>query len=155
GGTSLHVRAERHPIEAAEGSTFGRAPLWGSQWKAFIHQNAARYAQTYLQTSSFPYESCYLDLDPSIKDPLGDPVCRITTGGIKPNEQRAALFAQNKMEEWFRSAGALEITRFVPNGPTVTTHAYGGTRMGDDPETNVVDRYGFSHELPNLGILGA
>ena len=38
-------------------------------------------------------------------------------------------------------------------GPT--THAYGGTRMGDNPETNVVDRWGFSHEAPNLGILGA
>ncbi len=38
-------------------------------------------------------------------------------------------------------------------GPT--THAYGGTRMGDNPETNVVNRWGFSHEVPNLGILGA
>jgi choline dehydrogenase-like flavoprotein len=26
--------------------------------------------------------------------------------------------------------------------------------MGDNPETNVVDRWGFSHEAPNLGILG-
>ena len=38
-------------------------------------------------------------------------------------------------------------------GPT--THAYGGTRMGNDPDTNVVDRWGFSHEAPNLGVLGA
>ena len=27
--------------------------------------------------------------------------------------------------------------------------------MGDDSETNVVDRWGLSHEVPNLGILGA
>ena len=27
--------------------------------------------------------------------------------------------------------------------------------MGDDPDTNVVDRLGFSHEVPNLGVLGA
>ena len=27
--------------------------------------------------------------------------------------------------------------------------------MGDDPASSVVDRYGFSHEVPNLGILGA
>ncbi len=38
-------------------------------------------------------------------------------------------------------------------GPS--THAYGGTRMGDNRETNVVDRWGFSHEVPNLGVLGA
>jgi gluconate 2-dehydrogenase alpha chain len=37
---------------------------------------------------------------------------------------------------------------------TPTTHAYGGTRMGANPETNVVNAWGFSHEAPNLGILG-
>ena len=42
-----------------------------------------------------------------------------------------------------------------PAVPAVSTHAYGGTRMGDNPETSVVDRWGFSHEAPNLGILGA
>jgi gluconate 2-dehydrogenase alpha chain len=26
--------------------------------------------------------------------------------------------------------------------------------MGNNPETNVVDKWGFSHEAPNLGILG-
>jgi gluconate 2-dehydrogenase alpha chain len=26
--------------------------------------------------------------------------------------------------------------------------------MGDDPGQSVVDRFGFSHEVPNLGILG-
>jgi gluconate 2-dehydrogenase alpha chain len=27
--------------------------------------------------------------------------------------------------------------------------------MGNNAETNVVNRWGFSHEAPNLGILGA
>ena len=155
GGTSLHVRTERHPIEAADMATFGRAPAWGSRWKEFVHQNAARFAVTYLQTSSFPYETQYLDLDPAVKDPLGDPVCRITTGGPKDNEQRAALYAQSKMEQWFRAAGAIEVLKNRPNGPGISTHAFGGTRMGDHPETNVVDRWCFSHEVPNLGVLGA
>ena len=26
--------------------------------------------------------------------------------------------------------------------------------MGDNPETNVADRWGMSHEVPNLGLLG-
>ena len=155
GGTNLHVRTERHPIESIGIETFGKAPGWGSAWKKFIHENAARYAITYMQTSSFPYESSFLDLDADVKDPLGDPVCRITAGGPKENEQRASLYAQTKMEEWFRAAGAIEISRTFPSGPGISTHAYGGTRMGDDPETNVVDRWGFSHEVPNLGVLGA
>jgi len=155
GGTSLHVRTERHAIEAAAMDTYGRAPGWGSAWKKFVHENAARVANTYLQTSSFPYESCYLDLDPAVTDPLGDPVCRITTGGPKQNEVRAVRYAQKKMEQWFREAGAVAVEAADPGVPSLTTHAYGGTRMGDNPETNVVNRWAFSHEAPNLGILGA
>ena len=44
--------------------------------------------------------------------------------------------------------------RNVGGAMGASTHAYGGTRMGDSPETNVVDKWGFSHEAPNLGILG-
>ena len=155
GGSSLHVYTERHPIDAAAMNTFGRAPGWGSSWKKFIHDAAARQAQTYLQTNTFPYETLYLDLDDAIRDPLGDPVCRINTGGMRENERRSVLHAQDKMEEWYRAAGAIEVFKPPPATPGVSTHAYGGTRMGDNPDTNVVNRWGFSHESPNLGILGA
>jgi gluconate 2-dehydrogenase alpha chain len=157
GGTSLHVRTERHAIEAVGMGNFGaNTPSWGSAWKRHIHENAARVANTYLQTSTFPYESCYLDLDPQVTDPLGDPVCRITTGGLKENESSAVKHAHMKMEQWFREAGAIAVEApSASNVPAVSAHAYGGTRMGDNPETNVVDRWGFSHEVPNLGILGA
>ena len=154
GGTSLHVHTERHPIESAAMNTFGKAPGWGSEWKSFIHENAGRLAQVYLQTSSFPYETSYLDLDPEVKDPLGDPVVRITTGGVKENEQRAIQYAQTKMEQWFREAGAVEVTKAPVNGAGTSTHTYGGTRMGNNPETSAVNRWGFSHEAPNLGLLG-
>ena len=107
-----------------------------------------------MQTSTFPYESTFLDLDFEVRDPLGDPVCRVTSGP-KANESRAVEFGQKKMEEWFRAAGAIEVVRNPSLPPGVTTHAYGGTRMGASVETNVVDGWGFSHEVPNLGILGA
>jgi len=153
GGSSLCAYMERHPIAAASMGTFGRAPAWGSKWKAFVRENAGRWSTAYLQTNSFPYENTYLDLDPEVRDPLGDPVCRVTSGP-KENEARAATFAQEKMEEWYRSAGAIDVVKGQPSGPALSTHAYGGTRMGDSPETNVADRWGFSHEAPNLGILG-
>jgi gluconate 2-dehydrogenase alpha chain len=153
GGASLCAYMEKHPIAAASMGTFGRAPAWGSKWKAFVRDNAGRWSTAYLQTNSFPYENTYLDLDPEVRDPLGDPVCRVTSGP-KENETRAATFAQDKMEEWYRAAGAIEVVKAQPFGPGLSTHAYGGTRMGDSRETNVVDRWGFSHEAPNLGLLG-
>ena len=94
-------------------------------------------------------------LDPQVTDPLGLPVIRIT-GQFKENERAIAAFTQDKAEAWYREVGATEITRGGLGGSMgATTHAHGGTRMGDNPETNVVDRFGFSHEAPNLGVLGA
>jgi gluconate 2-dehydrogenase alpha chain len=154
GGTSLSLGTEMHPIEAAAMQTFGLAPTWGSKWKAFVKQNAARWTSSYLQTSTFPYEQNFLDLDPEVKDPLGDPVCRITNANM-PNEARAAAFGQAKTEDWFRAAGAIEIVRGPAGSGGLSTHAYGGLRMGDNSETNVVNKWGMSHEVPNLGVLGA
>ena len=154
GGGNLWVYSDRRPIGAAGMSTFGRAPRWGAAWKAFIRQNADRGNTAYLQRTTLPYEDNYLDLDPVVKDPLGFPVCRITAD-YKQNERRLADFIQDKTVQWYRAAGAIatEKTPVGTMGPS--THAYGGTRMGDNPETNVVNRWGLSHEVPNLGVLGA
>ena len=150
GGGNLWVYTERHPIAAARMNTFGRAPRWGSRWKAFIKENADRWTGSYLQKTTLPYEDNYLDLHPTVRDPLGFPVCRITAD-FKDNEKRAAAFIQEKMVEWFMEAGAVETVKQSIGTMGPTTHAYGGTRMGDDADTNVVDRWGFSHEAPNLG----
>lgn len=154
GGSNLNVINEMHPIQAASMDTFGTAPNWGAKWKAFVHQNASRWTAAHVQTSTFPYADTYLDLDPTVRDPLGDPVCRITAGS-QENEMRAIEFAQNKMEQWYLAAGAIKVVKRPMLPPGVSTHAYGGTRMGDNKETNVVNGWGFSHEAPNLGILGA
>ena len=154
GGGNLWLYTERRPIAAAEMGTFGRAPRWGSSWKAFVRQNADRWTNTYIQKTTLPYEDNYLDLDPTVTDPLGVPVCRITAD-YKDNERKIAAFMQDKMVEWFMAAGAVETVRGDIGTMGPSTHAYGGTRMGDNPDTNVVDRWGFSHEVPNLGILGA
>jgi gluconate 2-dehydrogenase alpha chain len=155
GGGNLWVYSDRRPIGAAGTSTFGLAPGWGSAWKAFIAENADRTNSAYIQKTTLPYEDNYLDLDPEVKDPQGFPVCRITAE-YKENERRLSVYTQDKMEQWYREAGAIRIQRAPAGGPMgVSTHAYGGTRMGDNRETNVVDRWGFSHEAPNLGVLGA
>ncbi|MBM3818087.1 MAG: GMC family oxidoreductase [Acidimicrobiia bacterium] len=154
GGGNMWVYSDRRPIGAANMTTFGRAPRWGAAWKAFVKQNADRWNTAYLQKTTLPYEDNYLDLDPEIRDPLGFPVCRITADH-KDNERRVAAFIQDKMVEWFMAAGAVTTEKAPVGTMGPTTHAYGGTRMGDNPETNVVNRWGFSHEAPNLGILGA
>jgi gluconate 2-dehydrogenase alpha chain len=154
GGGNLFIYSDRRPIAAAGMNTFGRAPAWGSAWKAFVKEHADRWHGAYMQKTTLPYEENYLDLDPVVKDPLGQPVCRITAD-FKENERKAAAFCQDKMEQWYRGAGAIDVVRGALGTMGPSTHSYGGTRMGTNPETNVVDDWGFSHEAPNLGILGA
>jgi gluconate 2-dehydrogenase alpha chain len=155
GGASLTVNHELHPIAAAAMPLFDSAPAWGSEWKKFVNQNAGRSVGVYAQCTSLPYENTWLDLDPEFRDPLGDPVCRITSGP-KENELRIRSYVATRAEEWLRAAGATAVTKqpLPPEGPNQSWHAVGGTRMGVNAETNVVDAWGFSHEAPNLGVLG-
>jgi gluconate 2-dehydrogenase alpha chain len=153
GGGNLWVYSERRPIGAANMSTFGRAPGWGSAWKAFVREHADRVNSAYLQKTTLPYEGNFLDLDPEVKDPLGYPVIRITAD-YRDNERRLNGFIQDRMEQWYRAAGAVEVQRNPLGAMGPTTHAYGGTRMGSNPETSVVNAWGFAHEVPNLGVLG-
>jgi len=155
GGANLWAHTDRKPMSAAKMSTFGEVRNWGSDWKAFIRKNADRTNSSYIQKTTLPYEGNYLDLDPVVKDAMGMPVVRITAR-YRDNEKRIAAFAQDKMEQWYREAGAIKIVRSgLGNTMGATTHAYGGTRMGNNSDTNVVNQWGFSHEAPNLGILGA
>jgi gluconate 2-dehydrogenase alpha chain len=153
GGGNLWIYSDRRPIGAANMSTFGRAPGWGAPWKAFVKENADRVNSAYLQKTTLPYEGNVLDLDPEVKDPLGFPVCRITAD-YQDNERRINNYIQDRMEQWYRAAGAVAIQRNPLGTMGPSTHTYGGTRMGDNAETNVVNRWGFSHEVPNLGLLG-
>ena len=154
GGGNLWVYSDRRPITAANMHTFDMAPRWGSDWKSFIIRNADRWVNSYLQKTTLPYKENYLDFHPTVKDPLGFPVCRITAD-LKENERKVAYFIQDKMEKWFLEAGAIATFRQPTGTMGPSTHAYGGTRMGNNKETNVVDCWGFSHEVPNLGVLGA
>ena len=154
GGGNLWVYSDRRPISAGTMSTFGKTRSWGSAWKAFIKENADRTNTAYLQKTTLPYEDNSLDLDPVVKDPLGFPVCRITAD-FKDNDRKISSFIQDRMEQWYLAAGAIATQRGPSGTMGTSTHAYGGTRMGDNPETNVVNRWGFSHEAPNLGVLGS
>jgi gluconate 2-dehydrogenase alpha chain len=156
----MYVYGERRPMAAVAGlAPWGRQGRnWGSDWKAHVIRNVDRTNGAYMQRTTLPYEGNVLELDPGERDPLGNPVIRITAS-FRENEQRIGAFVAEKMREWYREAGASQIqgsgtvTAGSPMGPS--THAYGGTRMGRNPETNVVDEWGLSHEVPNLGILGS
>ncbi|MGI8955354.1 MAG: GMC family oxidoreductase [Chthoniobacterales bacterium] len=63
------------------------------------------------------------------------------------NDKKLIEFGKNKTEEVMRAAGATEIAqeaRFA--------HLVGASRMGSDPATSVVDKFGRSHDIANLFV---
>ena len=69
-----------------------------------------------------------------------------------PDDLAFAGFLQKRAVEILDAAGASKIWE-IPNIPsTVAAHLLGTARMGNDPETSVVDRYHRSHDVPNLFI---
>jgi gluconate 2-dehydrogenase alpha chain len=154
GGGNMWAMGGKRIMQVAGMNTFGMVKGWGSDWKAFLMKNSGRIHTAYIQKTTLPYEDNVLDLDPVTKDPLGDPVLRLTAKN-NDNEKKVAAFMQDKMAAWYRAAGAIAVEKGpISNAMVVATHAYGGTRMGHDARTNVTDAFGFCHEAPNLGIIG-
>lgn len=153
GGGILDARMEAKPIGTGRTAP-PNGPRWGAEWKEWLHKNANSIGGIGVQMESLPYEDNFLDLDPVAKDQYGQPVLRVTFD-LHDQEKKRYEFLREKSEQWVKEAGAAETWTTFPAFPiAVNSHAYGGARMGNDPETSVVDKWGMSHEVSNLAVLG-
>src|SRR5947209_3499411 len=61
-----------------------------------------------------------------------------------------------KLTEILKAMGATKTWFGFPPGIPIpiNTHAYGGTRIGDDPTRSVVNEFCISHEVSNLAVMG-
>lgn len=154
-GGVIFAQTGRLPINASRVAVPG-APKWGSDYKKWIVENGDSIGNLLAQVEPLPYHDHLLDLDPAAKDPKGVPLLRVAWK-YHENEKKATAYIDQKLGEIFEAMGATtSYNTWAPPGSEVpiNSHAYGGTRMGDDPATSVVNKYGFSHEAPNLMVLG-
>jgi len=136
-------------------------PAWGGQWKSAIKQWYGHAMSIGSHGSCMSYRGAYMDLDPTFKDQYGRPLLRLTFNW-HPNDIRMTQFMKRKMEALartlnpdfmqssFNGEGAMYDVR-----PYQSTHNVGGTIMGSDPNTSVVNRYLQVHGVHNLFIMGA
>src|SRR5215468_4749094 len=130
-------------------------PRWGATYRDYLAKSFTRQVAMVAQTENLPYSDQMIDLDPDVKDAWGLPAPRLTYDWRRPNELARVEFMMNKMEEIGRSMGAAQVWR-APLGPGAPgAHHEGGTRMGSDPKTSVVNRYGQSWDVPNLFVIGS
>src|SRR3989440_2221691 len=130
-------------------------PRWGAAYRDFLAKYFTRYAAVVAQTENLPYADQTIDLDPNVRDQWGLPAPRLTYDWRRPNELARIEVMLKKMEEIGRAMGATHVWR-APLGPGAPgAHHEGGTRMGTDPKTSVVNRYGQSWDIPNLFVIGS
>jgi len=128
---------------------------WGAEYRDFFAKYFARHVAIISETENLPYVDQTIDLDPDVKDAWGLPAPRVTYDWQRPNEVKGVAFIQPKMEELARAMGAQNIWRAPLSGGQPGPHPQGGTRMGSDPKTSVVNRYSQSWDIPNLFIVGS
>lgn len=110
---------------------------------------------------SVPRYENYCELDPDTVDRYGIPVLRFHYKWSE-YEIRQARHMQETFEEILTSMGAIlvgekpgEEQQYGLHTPGRIIHEVGTTRMGDDPASSVLNRYGQAHECDNLFVVDA
>jgi choline dehydrogenase-like flavoprotein len=80
------------------------------------------------------------------KDRNGIPVAKVTFN-LHDNDKRMIEYGKNKVMEIMQAAGAEEVVQEARYA-----HLVGGARMGNDSRTSVVDKFGRTHDIPNLFV---
>ncbi|WP_249690977.1 GMC family oxidoreductase [Stappia sp. WLB 29] len=151
-GTTNARPIESHPVPED-------VPRWGSAWKKAVRENFLKTTSVGVHGASMAHRSNYLDLDPTYKDVWGRPLLRMTYD-FTLNDRRLTEHLTPVAEEIARGMGGAHVKVNARRGsydskPYQTTHNTGGTIMGTDPASSVVNRYGQSWDLPNLFVTGA
>ncbi len=102
-------------------------------------------------TTSLAQDSNNITLDPLVKDRWGRPGLRVT---YLDHDDDLAMgrFLERRTAELAEAAGAEKFWPFENLPTRGGPHLLGTCRMGDDPQTSVVNRDHRSHDVPNLFI---
>jgi len=151
-----------------EAQTYAAIPnSWGKQHKDLMRSGLIRrhVAGLSMVGEDMPQLANRVDLDPDVRDVYGFPVPRITHSAHRFEIAASTYFGPQLAAVCQAAPGAL--AAFVlpvatltettgPGGPFAgiasTAHIMGTARMGDDPDTSVVDAFGRVHELDNLHV---
>ncbi len=135
-------------------------PRWGSEWKRETAKWYGRRMGIGGSASNMPNRYNHYDLDPTYRNPFGQPLLRLTYDFVE-NDYKLSQFLAERSHEIARVLNPTILTE--PRGrcgrysivPYQTTHNTGGTILSANPREGVVNRYLQSWDVHNLFIMGA
>jgi len=138
------------PINTALPSRAG-TQVWGPDHHLHVRSHLGHGANWGLFGEDLPDEANQVTLSASVSDSSGLPAPEIHYA-ISDNSRRMLDFHIEKASESMREAGAhtVEVDRLMRYSGW---HLLGTARMGDDPETSVLDPWNRTHDVPNLYVV--
>ena len=151
GGGAIDARFGRYPIiYALEGLKPG-SPTWGESYARELAQQYTRSMFFGCHGTSLPREANSVALEPDLKDAWGLPCMRVTYQD-HPDDLKNARFLVGKALDIAQAAGALKAWPQAVTPQSQSVHLLGTCRMGNDPQTSVIDKYHRTHDVKNLFI---
>ena len=138
------------PVGTALGA-FGRRAPWGVGHHQAFERTFAHTGALVICGEDLPRESNRVTLDTELRDSDGVPAPRLQYQ-LDDNSKKMIRHGLERAKEVWNAAGAAE-TIEIPLLAQTGFHLMGTARMGEDPRTSVVDRYGRCHDVDNLLIV--
>lgn len=138
------------PLSIAQPYPWGDEPIWGERFHDIAHERLGRSMGWGIIAEDLPNEANRVVLDPELYDADGVPAPRIVYE-TSENSRRMLAFNVERAKESLLAAGARSVT-VAPQIRESGWHMLGTTKMGEDPADSVVDRWGRTHDVPNLYV---
>jgi choline dehydrogenase-like flavoprotein len=151
-GSKWSLQPTGSPAQIARTWPWGdENPLWGESFHGEFARRFGRSVSWGIICEDLPDAANRVELDPANPDDSGMPGVAIhyKTG---ENSRRMLKFMTARAHESLTEAGAYR-TVIAPQSRESGWHILGTAKMGDDPSTSVVDRYGRCHEVENLFVV--
>ena len=128
-------------------------PMWGGQAKQMDRDFYNHSFAIGMVVHDMPQHENRVELDDKVKDAWGLPVARITSK-IHDNDLKMGRWVIDHNAEILEAAGAKKVYRVYPKRITGNcSHQHGTTRMGDDPNASVLNKWCQAHEVDNLFVV--
>jgi choline dehydrogenase-like flavoprotein len=133
---------------------FNQIEGFGREFKRAIKRRYPTPISFYIQAPTQRSDSNYVDIDPVVKDIYGIPAVRIH---FEWDKNTLLMWEHGKQacEELLRASGAEYLGAGEIDTPGTSLHETGTCRMGNDPKKFVTNRFGRTHDVPNLYIADA
>jgi choline dehydrogenase-like flavoprotein len=125
---------------------------FGADFKRSLRDHGPWRMTFYGFGECLPAAENYVDLDPHVRDHWGIPALRIHMSWSE-NEKALLKDMSGASAEMLEAAGARDIEPFIEdNPPGLTIHEMGTARMGNDPQSSVLNKYNQAHDIKNIFV---